>query len=94
MTEQFFSVEYAGRGDLFEKLAVWKEEKYRKLQGTYPVISLSLAVKVSFSLKSLKILAPDAYCSCHALHLPSLSFISASNEPKKKSTGSFKALIR
>jgi hypothetical protein len=43
MTEQFFSVEYAGRGDLFEKLAVWKEEKYRKLQGTYPVISLSLA---------------------------------------------------
>ena len=43
MTEQFFSVEYAGRGELFEKLAVWKEEKYRKLQGTYPVISLSLA---------------------------------------------------
>lgn len=43
MTEQFFSVEYAGRGDLFEKLAVWKEEKYRKLQGTYPVISLSFA---------------------------------------------------
>lgn len=43
MTEQFFSVEYAGRGDLFEKLAVWKEEKYRKLQGTYPVSSLSLA---------------------------------------------------
>ncbi len=38
MTEQFFSVKYAGRGDLFEGLAIWEEEKYRKLQGTYPVI--------------------------------------------------------
>ena len=43
MTEQFFSVDYAGRGDLFEGLSIWKEEKYRKLQGTYPVISLSFA---------------------------------------------------
>lgn len=43
MLEQFFSVKYADRGDLFENLAIWKEEKYRKLQGTYPVISLSFA---------------------------------------------------
>jgi hypothetical protein len=43
MTEQFFSVDYAGRGDLFEGLSVWEDEKYRKLQGTYPVISLSFA---------------------------------------------------
>ena len=43
MVEQFFSVEYAGRGDLFEGLSVWKEEKYRNLQGTYPVIALSFA---------------------------------------------------
>lgn len=43
MTEKFFSVKYAERGDLFEGLAIWKEEKYRKLQGTYPVISLSFA---------------------------------------------------
>lgn len=43
MTEQFFSVDYAGRGDLFEGLFIWKDEKYRKLQGTYPVISLSFA---------------------------------------------------
>lgn len=40
MTEQFFSVDYADRGDLFEGLSIWKEEKYRTLQGTYPVISL------------------------------------------------------
>ena len=43
MAEQFFSLEYAGRGDLFEGLSIWQEEKYRFLQGTYPVISLSFA---------------------------------------------------
>ncbi len=43
MLECFFSTGYAGRGDLFEGLAIWEEEAYRKLQGTYPVISLSFA---------------------------------------------------
>ena len=43
MVEQFFSLDYAGRGEIFEGLSIWKDEKYRKLQGTYPVISLSFA---------------------------------------------------
>lgn len=43
MAEQFFSRKYANRSDLFEKLNIWEEEKYRNLQGTYPVISLSFA---------------------------------------------------
>ena len=43
MLEQFFSLDYADRGDLFEGLSIWHEEKYRELQGTYPVISLSFA---------------------------------------------------
>ncbi len=43
MLEQFLSVEYADRGDLFEGLSIWKEEKYREMQGTFPVISLSFA---------------------------------------------------
>ena len=43
MTEQFFSLEYAGRSDLFESFEIWKNEEYRSLQGTYPVISLSFA---------------------------------------------------
>ena len=43
MLEKFFSVSYAGRGDLFEGLSIWKDEKYRGLQGTWPVISLSFA---------------------------------------------------
>ena len=41
--EKFFSVQYAGREDLFEGLGIWEEEKYQRLQGTYPVISLSFA---------------------------------------------------
>lgn len=43
MVEQFFSVGYANRSDLFENLNIWKYEKYQKLQGTIPVISLSFA---------------------------------------------------
>ena len=43
MLEKFFSVEYAGRGDLFEGLSIWREEKYRQLQGTCPVLFLSFA---------------------------------------------------
>ena len=43
MLEQFFSINYANRSDLFENLTIWKEEKYQKLQGTFPVISFSFA---------------------------------------------------
>ena len=43
MLEKFFSAKYAGRGDLFEGLKIWKTETYQKLQGTYPVIFLSFA---------------------------------------------------
>lgn len=43
MLDYFFSNKHAGRGDLFEGLFIWQEEKYRKMQGTYPVISLSFA---------------------------------------------------
>ena len=43
MLECFFSNKYKDRGDLFEGLDIWKKEKYRKLQGSYPVIFLSFA---------------------------------------------------
>ena len=43
MLEHFFSNQYAGQGELFEGLSIWEDEEYRKLQGTYPVISLSFA---------------------------------------------------
>lgn len=54
MLEKFFSVEYADRGDLFEGLSVWQEEKYRSLQGTYPVISLSFAKVKQTSYESAR----------------------------------------
>ena len=43
MLDYFFSVEHKERGDLFEGLSIWQDEKYRELQGTYPVINLSFA---------------------------------------------------
>ncbi len=55
MLEHFFSVKYAGRSDLFEGLSIWQggfadgkiysyeENKYRQMQGTWPVISISFA---------------------------------------------------
>lgn len=39
----FFSNQYAGRGEMFEGLAVWEEENYRRLQGTCPVVFLTFA---------------------------------------------------
>ena len=43
MLEHFFSIKYADQGDLFAGLDIWKDQKYRDLQGTYPVISLTFA---------------------------------------------------
>ncbi|MBQ6787257.1 MAG: AAA family ATPase [Lachnospiraceae bacterium] len=43
MLEQFFSVHYAEKSSIFKNLSIWKEQEYRTLQGTYPVISLSFA---------------------------------------------------
>ena len=43
MLNCFFSNRYANRGDLFEGLSIWEDEKYRQLQGTYPVIFISFA---------------------------------------------------
>lgn len=39
MLNRFFSVEYAGKGEIFEGLSIWQEEEYRALQGIYPVIN-------------------------------------------------------
>ena len=43
MLKCFFSNQYEGRKELFEELDIWKDEEYRELQGTYPVIFLSFA---------------------------------------------------
>lgn len=65
MIECFFSNEYADRADLFEGLDIWKDERYRQLQGTYPVIFLSFAdVKAGSAeglRKSYKNIITDVY---------------------------------
>ena len=43
MLEKFFSNRFAGRSDLFEGLSIWKDEGYRGLQGSFPLISMSFA---------------------------------------------------
>ena len=43
MLECFFSEKYRGEGDLFWGLSIWNHEKYREIQGTYPVIFFSFA---------------------------------------------------
>ena len=43
MLNCFFSLKYSGRSDLFEQFEIWKDEKLKKLQGTYPVIFLTFA---------------------------------------------------
>ena len=65
MLECFFSEKYAGREDLFQGLNIWEEESYRKLQGTYPVLSLSFAsVKLNTAeaaISQIKDLLADLY---------------------------------
>lgn len=42
MVEQFFSAAYADN-QYFQGMDIWKEKKYRKIQGIYPVISLTFS---------------------------------------------------
>ena len=61
----FFSKQYAGRGELFEGLSIWKKEKYRMLQGTYPVIFVSFADvkqnKYEDAVQKIKNIIADVY---------------------------------
>ena len=65
MLKCFFSNQYADREDLFEGLTIWKDEKYRSIQGTYPVIYLSFAdVKQTNyvdAVKKIKRILSDLY---------------------------------
>jgi hypothetical protein len=63
MLDCFFSNQHENRGDLFEGLSVWQDEKYREIQGTYPVINLSFAnVKETTFQNAYKMV-------CHSLYM-------------------------
>lgn len=89
MTEQFFSMEYAGRSDLFEDLEIWKEEKYRNLQGTYPVISFSFAniKEPTYELTQKKI------CDLIAQLYFKFDFITESNALIKEEVNLYKKIM-
>ena len=89
MTEQFFSMEYAGRFDLFEDLEIWKDEKYRNLQGTYPVISLSFAniKEPTYELTQKKI------CDLIAQLYFKFDFITESNALIKEEVNLYKKIM-
>ena len=65
MLNCFFSRQYAEIGTIFEGLSIWKQEKYRRLQGTYPEIFLSFAdVKQNNyqdAVQKIKNIIVDAY---------------------------------
>ena len=57
MVECFFSNRYSDRGDLFDGLSIFSDEsgeKYRKLQGTYPVIFMSFASVKTGNMEGIK----------------------------------------
>ncbi|MCR5323259.1 MAG: ATP-binding protein [Lachnospiraceae bacterium] len=58
MLNCFFSNKYLGRSDLFEGLNIWNNDDFRKLQGTFPVVSVTFAgvkgVTISDTISGIK----------------------------------------
>lgn len=65
MLNCFFSRQYENRGDLFKGLSIWTDQRYQKLQGSYPVIFISFAdVKQNNykdAIQKIKNIIVDAY---------------------------------
>ena len=78
----FFSNQYAGRGDLFEGLKIWEYEKYRNIQGTYPVIFLSFAGIKSDNINDAKLQIKGLIATVYGLHRYMLegNFLSANEK--------------
>lgn len=64
MVEQFFSLKYA-ESKLFKNLNIWQHIEFQKLQGTYPVIFLSLAAikenSYTSAIERIKFLITDVF---------------------------------
>ena len=60
-----FSRQYENRGDLFKGLSIWTDQRYQRLQGSYPVIFISFAdVKQNNykdAIQKIKNIIVDAY---------------------------------
>ncbi len=77
--ECFFSNKYAGRGDLFEGKAVWDARdadgnyKYRRLQGTFPVIFLSFASVKTGDIEGIKAAVKQVIAELYRKHKDMMS---------------------
>ena len=82
-------MEYEGRSYLFEELEIWNDEKYRNLQGTYPVISLSFAniKEPTYELTQKKI------CDLIAQLYFKFDFITESNALIKEEVNLYKKIM-
>ena len=82
MLNCFFSNRYAGRSDLFEGLSVWEDEKYRNIQGTYPVIFISFAGIKSDNINDAKLQIKGLIATVYGRHRYMLegNFLSANEK--------------
>ena len=93
MTEQFFSVDYAGRTELFQGLDIWKYERYRTLQGTYPVLFISFSdIKETTFEQAKKLLNETVVELYNQYHF--LSEGALLNEREKEYSGRFRLPLR
>lgn len=76
------------RADLFEKFEIWTDEKYRKLQGTYPVINLSFADVKDDNFKNAKNSIISVISDVYRTH----SYLIETDEITDAEKGVFKAL--
>ena len=88
MLNYFFSNKYMNRADLFEKFEIWTDEKYRKLQGTYPVINLSFADVKDDNFKNAKNSIISVISDVYRTH----SYLIETDEITDAEKGVFKAL--
>ncbi len=88
MLNCFFSNKYMNRADLFEKFEIWTDEKYRKLQGTYPVINLSFADVKDDNFKNAKNIIISVISDVYRTH----SYLIETDEITDAEKGVFKAL--
>ena len=88
MLNCFLSNKYMNRADLFEKFEIWTDEKYRKLQGTYPVINLSFADVKDDNFKNAKNSIISVISDVYRTH----SYLIETDEITDAEKGVFKAL--
>lgn len=80
MLNYFFSNLYTDKKTLFEDLSVWKEEKYQRLQGTYPVIFIRFAAIKGADYQDARIMLQNMVKKCRKMLQEQMKNTEKSNE--------------